>query len=223
MAGRGNILLLGATGGVGEVAAVMLKEAGFNIIATCRSEAQQKLLVDNGICNSTVQLDLASDESIEAAFRQLQAEGVDRLAGAINCAAVANLGALETMSQEDIRDLFQINLFGTLLAAKLAIPLLRKERGRLIMVGSVGGSLALPLLGAYSASKFAIEAICDVLRRELEPWNIQVSMVNPGFITTRMAKNQISELGARAKHSMGWRKPILLIDWKKLLRTSGRI
>jgi len=189
-----NVLVIGATGGVGKVTASKLKSAGYRVIATCRTELQRKQLKTEEICDIALQMDLADNHSIEAAFRTLHEGGIESLAGAINCAAHAPVEALEAMPQEDIEALFQINVFGALLAAKLSIPLLRKAQGRLIMVGSVGGTLAFPLLGAYSASKFAIEAICDTLRRELEPWKIHVSMVNPEAIKTDMARNQIKQL-----------------------------
>ena len=191
----GNVLVIGATGGVGYATALRLKQAGFHVIATCRGETQKQKLVADGVCDIAIQLELADNASIEAAFAELEQLGIDRLSGAINCAANAHVEALETISHADVESLFQINVFGSLLAARLAIPLLRKTRGRLIMVGSVGGNLSLPLLGAYSASKFAIEAICDALRRELEPWSIRVCMVNPGAIKTSMARDQIRDLG----------------------------
>lgn len=189
-----NVLVIGATGGVGRASAIALKQAGFKVIGTSRSLEQTEKLISGHVCDIAIQLDLARTDSIESAFRELEHLGIKSLAGAINCAANSHVGALETTPQEEVAKLFQVNVFGSLLAARLSIPLLRKASGRLIMVGSVGGSLAFPLLGIYSATKFAIEAICDTLRRELEPWNIHVSMVNPGAIKTSMAENQIKEL-----------------------------
>lgn len=189
-----NILVIGATGGVGLAIAKRLKETGYTVYLTCRSKTQKKSLESAGICRQALQMNLGNSRSIESAFEQLNQLGVRSLAACINCAAITTPAPLELMSIRDFQAIFQVNVFGTLQATQLAIPLLREGRGRLIMVGSVGGNLSLPLLGAYSASKFALEAMCDSLRRELTPWQIPVSLVKPGAIQTNMTVRHIEEL-----------------------------
>lgn len=193
-----SVLVLGATGGVGTAVAQMLGEAGFHVIGTCRTATQAKALVKSGVCAQALRLSLDKNSSIEAAFEQLKKLNVDSLAGLINCAAITQPRPLELTSQIDLRQTFEINLFGALRAIQLALPLLRTESrrdaGRIIFISSTSGSLGVPLLGAYSASKFALEGLADVLRRELQIWNIAVSLVIPGGIRTPMIQRQLAEI-----------------------------
>ena len=189
-----SILLIGATGGVGKALARSLISRGYWVIAMCRTKKQGQRLLSDGLCDQTIQMNLGRTRSIESAFTALEAEGVDTLAGSINCAAITQAAMLETMNETDFRDMLQINVAGTLRAAQLSIPLLRHGQGRLIFVGSSGGDIALPALGGYSASKFALEALSDALRRELALWKIPVSLVKPGPIRTSMMLRHLREL-----------------------------
>ena len=189
-----SILLIGATGGVGKVLARSLMSRGYWVIATCRTKKQGQRLLSDGLCERTIQMNLGRTRSIESAFTVLEGEGIDALAGSINCAAITRAAMLETMSETDFREILQINVAGTLRAAQLSIPLLRHGQGRLIFVGSSGGDIALPALGGYSASKFALEALSDALRRELALWKIPVSLVKPGPIKTSMMLHHLKEI-----------------------------
>lgn len=180
------ILLLGITGGVGEKVGDELITAGYDVYVTCRSEAQRKQLRASGKFAGVLLLDLGSMVSIGKAFEELAGLGIDRLDGLINCAAMLHGAPLEFASEEDMHRIFQTNALGTLRAVQLAVPLLRRTRGRIVLVGSLAGSFVIPMTGVYSASKFALEGICDGLRRELHPWGIKISLVKPGAIATRM-------------------------------------
>ena len=190
----GTILLLGVTGGVGEAVATAVLARGYQLIVTCRSEAQREKLRATGRYQHVVLLDLGSNASIDSAFAELAQLGVDRLDALINCAARLHGTPLEFVSEREVQELFQANVFGTLRAAQLAIPLLRKTRGRIILVGSLAGSFVMPMTGAYSASKFALEGIVDALRRELYPWGITTSLIKPGAIDTRMFQDHLRDV-----------------------------
>lgn len=195
-----NALVLGATGGVGIEVARCLGDAGYHVIGSCRTAAQARALVASGTCAQALRLSLDKTRSIESAFAELRSQGIDDLAALVNCAAVTQPRPLELTTQVDLHRTFEINLFGALRAVQLALPMLRAGKGagagRIVFISSTSGSLAVPLLGTYSASKFALEALADVLRRELQPWSIGVSLVIPGGIRTPMIQRQLAEIDA---------------------------
>lgn len=116
----------------------------------------------------------------DAAATVLNACGEQGLAGIVNNAGIVRPGPLEFQPMGDIREQLEVNLFGHLAVTQAFLPLVRTGRGRIVNVGSIGGRLVLPLHGAYSASKFAMEAVTDALRLELRQWGIPVSLVDPG-------------------------------------------
>lgn len=185
-----RILLLGATGGVGKAVAAALKTRGALVVASCRHEEQGKALIAEGLADQAITLSLDRQESIEQAFGELAERGIIRLSGIVNCAALTWPRPLELTALDDVRYCFETNVFGPLRLIQLALPLLRKGNGRIVLVSSTSGSLGVPLLGTYSASKFALEALADVLRRELSEWKLPVSLVIPGGIDTPMIASQ---------------------------------
>jgi NAD(P)-dependent dehydrogenase (short-subunit alcohol dehydrogenase family) len=189
-----RVMLLGVTGGVGEAVADAVLDKGYDLIVTCRSEAQRKALQETGRYRYVVLLDLSSNASIDAAFDELNTLGVDSLDALVNCAARLHGTPLEFVSDKEVHELFQANVFGTLRAVQRAIPMLRKTGGRIVLVGSLAGSFVMPMTGAYSASKFALEGIADALRRELYPWGIKVSLIKPGAIDTRMFRDHLRDV-----------------------------
>ncbi|NIB38883.1 SDR family NAD(P)-dependent oxidoreductase [Pseudomaricurvus alkylphenolicus] len=198
---RKTILVIGATGGVGQATCRLLSDRGHRVIATCRSQEQKWQLETEKLCSYAVPMNLSSQHSMELAFETLENLAVQRLDGLINCAAITRPVPLEQMTGEDLKQIFQINVFSALTTVQLALPLLRqcsKSRfdrpGKIIMVGSTGSDVVLPLLGAYSATKFALDAICDALRRELDEDGIEVSLIKPGSIKTPMMDNHLQDI-----------------------------
>src|SRR5262249_40190437 len=106
------------------------------------------------------------------------------LAGLVNNAGIDIAGPLETSSVAEVRLQFEVNVIGLLAVTQAFLPLLRQGRGRVVNIGSVLGRLAIPFMGAYSASKFAVEGLTDALRIELHPWGIHVSLIEPGPVAT---------------------------------------
>jgi NAD(P)-dependent dehydrogenase (short-subunit alcohol dehydrogenase family) len=106
------------------------------------------------------------------------------LDGLVNNAGVAVPGPLEFLPLEELRRQLEVNVVGQLRMTQLCLPALRAARGRVVNMGSISGLNALPLLGAYAMSKFALEAMTDSLRVELAPWGIHVAVVEPGTIKT---------------------------------------
>lgn len=186
MANKKKVLLLGVTGGVGEEVGASLVAAGYETYVTCRGAAQQAVLQATNKYTRVILLDLGNMASIDAAFAELRGAGVTSLDGIINCAAMLHGTPLEFATEEEIHRVFQTNVFGTLHAVQLAVPLLRPTRGRVVLVGSLAGSFVMPMTGVYSASKMALEGVVDALRRELYPWGIRTALVKPGAIATKM-------------------------------------
>jgi NAD(P)-dependent dehydrogenase (short-subunit alcohol dehydrogenase family) len=126
-----------------------------------------------------VLLDITDAEQIAAA-----AARVDELDGLVNNAGIARAGPLEFLPIEELRRQLDVNLVAQVAVTQAFLPALRRARGRIVFVGSIAGRSALPFIGAYSASKHALEAVADTLRLELAPFGIAVSIVEPGTIRT---------------------------------------
>lgn len=196
-------LLIGVTGGCGGITGDKLLAAGYEVIATCRDSHVDKIRASGKFAH-VVALDLASNDSVEAAFGELQRLGITRIDALINCAAIDPATPMETVSLEEMHRVYQINLFGTLRAVQLAIPLLRENGGgRIVLVGSLAGSYVMPMLGIYSSSKFALEGAVDALRRELYPWHITTSIVKPGAILTAMFYDHLKSVDVRLANLQG--------------------
>jgi NAD(P)-dependent dehydrogenase (short-subunit alcohol dehydrogenase family) len=126
-----------------------------------------------------VLLDLTAADEIEA----LRGRPLD---AAVLNAGIALAGPLEFVPLDELRRQFEVNVVGQVALLQAILPALRESRGRIVLIGSVSGRLALPFLGPYAASKFAVEALADSLRGELAPLGIRVSLVQAGSIATPM-------------------------------------
>lgn len=106
------------------------------------------------------------------------------MAGLVNNAGIASFVPLEQQPMDDFERTFRVNVIGVQALTQALLPQLRRARGRIVNISSGNGKLSFPFSGAYSASKFALEALSDALRVELAPWGIQVSVVEPGAMAT---------------------------------------
>jgi NAD(P)-dependent dehydrogenase (short-subunit alcohol dehydrogenase family) len=132
-----------------------------------------------------VRLDITNDASIAAAAEAVeQALGEEGLGGLVNNAGIAVPGPLEFLPIGDLRSQMEVNVIGQVAVTQAFLPLLRRGHGRIVNIGSISGRMAAPFIGAYNASKFAMEALTDSLRMELRPWGISVSLIEPGSIDT---------------------------------------
>jgi NAD(P)-dependent dehydrogenase (short-subunit alcohol dehydrogenase family) len=185
---RRSVVVTGASSGIGEASALHLEGLGFHVFAGVRKEADAERLRRESAGNVTpLSIDVTDQQSISAAAAQVeQAVGERGLAGLVNNAGVAISGPLEFIPIEELRRQLEINLVGQVAVTQAFLALLRKGRGRVVNVSSIGGRIALPFAGPYAASKFGIEAVSDSLRRELRPWGIEVSVIEPGSVATRI-------------------------------------
>jgi NAD(P)-dependent dehydrogenase (short-subunit alcohol dehydrogenase family) len=177
-----RILITGASTGIGQACAIHFARLGYEVLAGVRKIADGEALQAHSLPNITpVLLDVTRAESIEGA---LAAAGTEPLAGLVNNAGIAVVGPLELVPIEDWRRQFDVNVIGLVAVIQACLPLLRRGRGRIVNIGSIAGRSALPGSAAYDASKFAIEAITDALRIELDSWGIRVSIIEPGAVAT---------------------------------------
>jgi NAD(P)-dependent dehydrogenase (short-subunit alcohol dehydrogenase family) len=176
------ILITGASSGIGKATAEVLSEHGFGIYAGIRTQQH----ADQFKSNSNIIplfLDVTKPLEVDTAFKEIDARGTG-LFGLINNAGIAKAGALMDISDEDMREQFEVNVFGVHRITRKFLPLLQKSKGRIVMISSDSGFFATPFFGPYCASKFAIEGYSDSLRRELQLFDIKVIIIQPGRITT---------------------------------------
>lgn len=181
-----NVLITGASSGIGAATALHLDAQGANVFAGVEDAADGELALAGGSPRlRRVALDVTSGDSIAAAFAEIETQlaGVG-LDGVINNAGVGFPGPLEALPIDDLRRQLEVNVLGQVAVTQAALPLIRRAGGRVLFVGSIGGVLASQFAGAYHASKFAIEAIADVWRQELDPEGIQVILIEPSAIST---------------------------------------
>jgi NAD(P)-dependent dehydrogenase (short-subunit alcohol dehydrogenase family) len=179
----GVVLVTGASTGIGEATAFHLRELGFDPVAGVRREEDAERLEGQGL--RTVRLDV-TDEAQIAAAREAVGDGA--LAGLVNNAGVAVAAPLEFVPLDELRRQLEVNLIGQVAVMQAFLPALRRAGGRIVNVSSIGGRVALPLLAPYNASKFALEAVSDSLRRELRPQGVDVIVIEPGGIKTPIWK-----------------------------------
>lgn len=187
-------MITGASRGIGEACALRLDRLGFTVYAGVRRPADGDALKQRASPRlRPVLLDVTDADSIASAARvvadSLQGEG---LAGLVNNAGIAVAGPLELMDKDTMRHQFEVNVVGPVAVTQAFLPLLRKGSGRIVNVGSKEGRLAMPFLGPYCASKFALEALTQSLRMELRPWGISVSIIEPGTVATSIIERSIA-------------------------------
>lgn len=183
------VVVTGASSGIGEAIALGLALRGFRVYAGVRRQTDADALLAQAATLktriTTVILDVTKADHIASVVDRVGNEtGSSGLAGVVNNAGIAVAGPMEFIPLEDLREQFEINVLGKVALTQALMPLIRSSHGRLVFIGSVSGLVSSRLLGSYAASKFALEAVADAFRRELQPWNIGVSIVEPGRIAT---------------------------------------
>lgn len=202
-----TILITGCSSGIGYDAAHGLKKAGWKVLATCRREEDCARLRAEGLISFP--LDLSDPASIEAGFNEALARANGRLDALYNNAAYGCPGAAEDLPPGALREIFETNLFGlhdlTIRAIKVMRAYGENGEGRIIQCSSVLGLVGIRWRGAYVATKFALEGLTEVLRREMRDTGIKIITLNPGPIPTKIRVNSIP-------HFEKW------IDWKASAR-----
>ena len=185
-----TILITGCSSGIGRLTADQLKQRGYRVFATARQPADVEQLKADG--HEAWALDLADDASIHAAADAALSASGGKLFALFNNGAYGQMGALEDLSTDALRRQFEANLFGWHTLTRRVLPAMRREgQGRVIQNSSVLGLVALKYRGAYTASKFAVEAATDTLRLEFLGTDIHFILIEPGPIRTRFRANAL--------------------------------
>jgi NAD(P)-dependent dehydrogenase (short-subunit alcohol dehydrogenase family) len=187
-----NVVVTGASRGIGLAIAVELARAGHQVVATMRNAAGSPELGERAAKEKLPirieMLDVDSDESVKQAFGRILGQGpVDVL---VNNAGIERTGAIEETRLADFRTCMETNYFGAIRCIQAVIrPMRERGSGAIINVTSVAGKISMSPFGPYSASKFALEAMSEALAQELRAFGVRVAIVQPGIIDTRMARN----------------------------------
>ena len=212
-----TVLITGASRGIGRATAFRLAAGGWDVIGTVRQEEDGESLIEgSGGKITPVLLDITDADQIAAVDRTLPLY----LDAVVNNAAIVVGGPVEGVPIDELRRQLEVNLIGQVAVTQAVLPRIRASRGRIVFVSSLGGFISSPLVGAYSASKFALEGMADALRIELRPWRIPVVLVEPAQTDTDMWHGAMDQLDATvammspdhrrlyAKHIEGQRKGI---------------
>jgi len=182
--GDGSVLVTGASSGIGEATVSALIGCGFHVWATVRREVDEHRLLATHADRVTVRrCDITDPDQVTALGAEVVASG---LVGLVSNAGIAVPAPLEYLPLEHFRHQLEVNLVGQLAVVQAVLPALRRSRGRVVVVGSIGDRIATPMLGAYNASKFGLLGLTDSLRAELAPSGIRVMLIEPGVISTRI-------------------------------------
>jgi NAD(P)-dependent dehydrogenase (short-subunit alcohol dehydrogenase family) len=188
MAGNssGAVVVTGASTGIGRATALSLDREGYRVFAGVRKQEDAEALSQVGSDRlAPITIDVTEERSISSVEQELQrAVGEDGLVGLVNNAGVGGGGPIEVTPIDDFRDVLEVNLIGQVAVTQALLPLIRKAKGTIVFIASIGGRVASPFLSPYNTSKFGIEALGESLRHELRPWEIDVVIVEPGSIDT---------------------------------------
>jgi len=183
-----SVLVTGTSTGLGLETAVYLAERGFEVYASMRDLGRRGALDDAAArCNvelNVLQLDITDKASINRAVQTI-VEQSGGIYGLVNNAGIGLRGYFEDLSEEEIREVFEVNVFGTMEMTRAVLPHMRKaRRGRIVIITSVGGRIGSLAVSAYCATKFAQEGFGESLAQEVVPFGIYVSLVEPAIIKT---------------------------------------
>jgi NAD(P)-dependent dehydrogenase (short-subunit alcohol dehydrogenase family) len=203
-----TVLVTGASSGIGLATARLLAQEGYRVLAGVRCDRGRCAIEEGAVANLTpVWLDVTQAEHVERLIPEIRRLSPDGLYGLVNNAGIGPPSAVELTDIEELRMVLEVNTLAPLRMMQTCLPLLRQGRGRVVNISSMNGTISLPMVGAYSASKFALEALSDALRIELRPWNIPISLVRPGQIGTAIFDKARVALEERARAI-----PVELVD-----------
>ncbi len=195
MSRKQTVLITGATRGIGKAAALRLARRGHRVLATGRDRALlsslESLVAREGLPLHVSELDVTDASRAEAVVRNA-VDDFGRLDALVNNAGYGLSGVMEELTLEEVRQVFETNLFAVLRLSQLVLPHMRQQRsGTIVNVGSVAGQIAVPGEGAYSASKFALHSMTRAMRMETAQHGVRVVLIEPGVIQTDFGANKV--------------------------------
>ncbi|MEV4421784.1 SDR family NAD(P)-dependent oxidoreductase [Patulibacter sp. NPDC049589] len=214
-AAPGIVLVTGASSGIGRATAALLAARGLRVLATVRREEDGRALEAEIPGVTAVRLDVTDPASVARARDEVEAAcGPVGLAGLVNNAGAGLASPVELLDPDELRAHYEVNVIGQVAVTRALLPAVRRARGRVVFIGSVGGHLVLPFAGPLVSSKHALTALATALRLELRPWGIGVSLVEPTAIATSAVdkledetERRVAGFDARARELYGERFP----------------
>jgi NAD(P)-dependent dehydrogenase (short-subunit alcohol dehydrogenase family) len=187
-----HVVITGVSSGIGRAAAEELGAHGYHVFGSVRKEADaDSLQARLGELFTPLFFDVTDEKGVKAGCEKVaKVLGGDKLDGLVNNAGIGTGGPIMFQPMNEIRQVFEVNVFGMLRVTQTFLPFLRarnpqsEHAGRIVNISSVGGKLSLPFLGAYAGSKHAVEGLSDSLRRELAIYGIDVIVIEPGAVIT---------------------------------------
>jgi len=201
------VLVTGSSSGIGRACCHRLGRSVRRVYGCCRTQ-------DAGEAWQHLRLDVDNDASVQGAIEEVaRREGhIDAL---VHCAGFSLAGAIEDTAIDEAKAQLETNFFGTVRLLRAVIGVMRRQRrGRIIVVGSIGGLIGLPFIGYYSASKFALNGLIEALRPEVAPFGIDVTILNPGDFNTAISTNQMRARNATmaSAYSLSFQRTIARYD-----------
>jgi len=193
-----TVVITGASSGIGRSSVSRMVQSGWHVFSTVRkAQDGDRLRSDFGTSITPVIMDVTNRASVTTAAEQivslLEDSGLD---GLVNVAGVGKVRPVEYITQDDLQEIFDINVFGQMAVTQTLLPLLRTARGRIVNISSVGAHIAIPFGSLINATKSAFGIFNDTLRLELHPFGIHVSVVEPGAIKTPAVEKTLGDIEA---------------------------
>lgn len=188
-----SVVITGASSGIGRASLQRMSRAGWRVFATVRKERDRESLREiAGVV--PILMDVEDQASIAAAAEEIAFQTPGGLDGLVNVAGIGMVRPLEYASLEDVRQIFEINVFGQIAITQALSQLLRKKRGRIVNITSVGVNVAIPFGGLLNSSKSAFGMLSDTMRLEMRPFGVRVSAVEPGAISTPAVDKTLGDI-----------------------------
>ncbi len=202
MGKKETIFITGTSSGIGRASAIALDRAGFRVLAGVRKAEDGYLLEKNLSKDSrSLIIDVTCEKSVaKAATEVINTVGEGGLFGLLNNAGVSDFSPIEALNINDLKQLYETNIFGVLRVTQALLPPLRKRKGRIVNISSVGGVMTPPFLFPICSTKYVIESLTQALKEELAPWEIDVIAINPSHITTRSSHSMMAIVNERLAH-----------------------
>jgi NAD(P)-dependent dehydrogenase (short-subunit alcohol dehydrogenase family) len=189
-----KVLVVGGAGGVGSEVVNRLVNRGCKVVTTVLEQKEAAAIEERygGMVQCHI-VDLSNSDAALIKFKEI-VSSMDHLNAVAVCAAIAPCGPLELTALSTYRKAYEINCVSEVAIYQATMPALRQTGGRIVLLGSMGGRMAYTFMSAYIATKFALEGLCDVMRREAAPGGVKVSLVQPGGIRTNMVHQQLMDV-----------------------------
>jgi len=179
-----SVLVTGSSSGIGRATVERLAADGWRVFAGVRDFSDGTALDQIAETVTAVALDVTDETQIAAAALEIAERTGGSLDGVVNSAGIGVGGALEEIEPDQLRRVLDVNVVGSVAVTQAVLPLLRRTGGTVVLVGSIGGRVALPFGGPYHATKYALEALADSWRVELRPQDVGVALIEPTAISS---------------------------------------